>query len=54
MPSIGKILSDIHKSFAVYRIHHTGAIIFHHFFFLFAPIWELAPTLEHMADFSVS
>jgi hypothetical protein len=22
--------------------------------FLFAPIWELAPTLEHRADFSVS
>jgi hypothetical protein len=24
------------------------------FFFLFAPIWELAPTLEHRDDFSVS
>jgi hypothetical protein len=24
------------------------------FFFLFAPIWELAPLLEHRADFSVS
>jgi hypothetical protein len=24
------------------------------FFFFFSPIWELAPTLEHRADFSVS
>jgi hypothetical protein len=39
-----------------YLREHTVFIfrILHFFFFLFAPIWELAPTLEHRADLSVS
>jgi hypothetical protein len=44
------------KAFSEENYGHDGEEVpsFLFFPFLFAPIWEFAPLLEHRADFSVS
>jgi hypothetical protein len=46
-----RVRSEIRTCFRLKNRNKGTGIIF---LFLFAPIWELGPTLEHRADFSVS